>query len=325
LLGCGVAEEDKDPQMRGSMEVGLTFWKLYRDTLWERYGKELDPCGSEWDFVIKILYAIRVRRGLSLGVAIAGRSMGTTTITTTIIIRLLVVAQVNSIWVLGLQAVVHLTAGLVNVITFSFISCNVMIAAAHMATLFTPRRLNTCVAVTGAIAPSGKIYGVSGMKIKLEGAYKEGFQHVILPLQNVDTETGEVVESDFNGTTTAVFEQQMNVPVRLNEGTCKGVKLYPIDNIFDCLDLVLNHNNPDYAKEGEHYYYHYLIAMMLLMIMHIMATCCVCLCGSVWRCACIDSFLKYLVPQTVSVLPFLQIFRWRATSWAPNIGGRYRY
>lgn len=120
-----------------------------------------------------------------------------------------------------------------------------------MATLFTPRRLNTCVAVTGAIAPSGKIYGVSGMKIKLEGASKEGFQHVILPLQNVDTETGEVVESDFNGTTTAVFEQQMNVPVRLNEGTCKGVKLYPIDNIFDCLDLVLNHNNPDYAKEGE--------------------------------------------------------------------------
>jgi hypothetical protein len=62
--------------MRGNMEVAFTFWKLYRDTLWARYGKELDPCSREFDVVIKTLYAIRRPTGLSLGVAIAGTSNG---------------------------------------------------------------------------------------------------------------------------------------------------------------------------------------------------------------------------------------------------------
>jgi hypothetical protein len=164
---------------------------------------------------------------------------------------------------------------------------------------------------------SGKVYGVSGLKIKLEGASKEGFQHVILPLQNVDTETGEVVESDFNGTTTAVFEQQMNVPVRLNEGTCKGVKLYPIDNIFDCLDLVLNHNNPDCAREGE---------KIVIIIRHVMATSCLRLSASVAEAVRMDSFLHYpCVPQSLCVLPCLLPFSWRTTSWAATSGTHYRH
>jgi hypothetical protein len=88
------------------------------------------------------------------------------------------------------------------------------------------------------------------LKIKIEGAYKQGFKHVILPLGNVVRETGQIVEHDYQANTPGMFDRQLDVPVRLSQEVCMDAKLYPIDNIFDCLDLVLNHKKDGNGGAG---------------------------------------------------------------------------
>lgn len=105
-------------------------------------------------------------------------------------------------------------------------------------------------AVTGVISLSGKVQAVASLKIKIEGAYKQGLKHVIMPLGNVVRETGQLVEHDYQANSPGMFDRQLDVPVRLSQEVCTDAKVYPIDNIFDCLDLVLNHKKDACANGG---------------------------------------------------------------------------
>jgi hypothetical protein len=76
-LLCGfvvavAAEKSMCPELRGSMDAAFTFWKLHKETLHARYGKALDPCNRDYNVMLKLIYANRFPKGLSLGLALAG-------------------------------------------------------------------------------------------------------------------------------------------------------------------------------------------------------------------------------------------------------------
>lgn len=66
------ADKSMCPELRGSMDAAFTFWKLYKETLQARYGKALDPCSRDYNVMLKLIYANRFPKGLSLGLALAG-------------------------------------------------------------------------------------------------------------------------------------------------------------------------------------------------------------------------------------------------------------
>ncbi len=88
--------------------------------------------------------------------------------------------------------------------------------ATAIASIFTNRRVDNKVAMTGELTLTGKVLPIGGLKEKLIAAYKSGVEHAVIPRKNYERDLEDIPKEILD-----------------------GLKITPVDRIEDVLEIAL--------------------------------------------------------------------------------------
>ncbi|MEB3246030.1 MAG: S16 family serine protease [Vampirovibrionales bacterium] len=94
----------------------------------------------------------------------------------------------------------------------------------------TNRKIKGDVAMTGAITTSGQVKAISGLMGKIEGAYRAGCKTVLIPWENWDDRTQQVIDG--------------GRPVKLSPQVLAQVKIIPVKRFVDAVPHVFEPETP---------------------------------------------------------------------------------